>query len=91
MPVNLEYTPTKLDKQRFVQNIWKARALARTKLSASAQRGAGSTPAPALPIAFVSHENKKLEGSDTLAGQAISFWNVWERDAWVAYPCKVSL
>lgn len=90
MPVNLEYTPTRLDKQRFVQNLWKAQALARTKLSAPG-RGTGATQATALPVAFVSNGNKKLGGSDRLAGQAIAFWNVWERDAWVANPRKVSL
>jgi hypothetical protein len=90
MPVNLEYTPTRLDKQRFVQNLWKAQALARTKLSASGPRGTETAQSTALPIAFVSNENKKLGGSDRLAGQAISFWNVWERDAWVANPRKVS-
>ncbi|GHJ88511.1 hypothetical protein NliqN6_4913 [Naganishia liquefaciens] len=88
MPANTEYTPTKLDKQRFVQNIWKAQALARTKLSASGQRTTGLAPAIALPVAFVSNENRKLAGSDRLAGQAISFWNVWERDSWLSHPHK---
>lgn len=89
MPVNLEYTPTRIDKQRFVQNIWKAQALARTKRSGPA-RGVETGEALALPIAFVSNENKKLGGSDRLAGQAIAFWNVWERAAWTANPRKVS-
>lgn len=89
MPVNLEYTPTRIDKQRFVHNIWKAQALARTKRAATAQRGAKDAQGLALPVAFVSNENKKLEGSDRLAGQAISFWNVWERDSWIANPRKV--
>lgn len=90
MPVNLEYTPTRIDKQRFVQNIWKAQALARTKRSATMHRGNNPGETLALPVAFVSTENKKLGGSDRLAGQAIAFWNVWERDAWIANPRKVS-
>ncbi|KAJ9098790.1 hypothetical protein QFC19_006267 [Naganishia cerealis] len=89
LPVNLDYTPAKTDKQRFVQNLWKAQALARTRLSASARRTTQVSQSTALPIAFVSNNNRKLEGSDKPAGQAISFWNVWEKAAWNAHSRKV--
>lgn len=89
LPVNLEYTPARTDKQRFVQNLWKAQALARTRLSASARRSTHINHSTALPIAFVSNNNRKLDGSDRLAGQAICFWNMWERAAWNAHPNKV--
>ncbi|KAJ9106135.1 hypothetical protein QFC21_001277 [Naganishia friedmannii] len=88
LSVNLEYTPARTDKQRFVQNLWKAQALARTRLPASARRNTHITHSTALPIAFVSKNNRKLEGSDGLAGQAICFWNMWERAAWNAHPHK---
>jgi hypothetical protein len=90
LPVNLEYTPAKTDKQRFVQNLWKAQALARTRLSAPARRSTHISHSEALPIAFVSNNNVKLEGPHSSAGQAISFWNMWERAAWTAHLNKVN-
>lgn len=64
--------------------------MARTRRSATAHRGINARETLALPVAFVSNENKKLGGSDRLAGQAIAFWNVWEREAWIANLRKVS-
>lgn len=76
-PVGLDPQASRQDKLRFVQNIWAAQALARTKL----------LPSQVKPIPSVLSDDTQYEVE---GGRAKIYWNVWTTAGWAAEQRKVS-
>ncbi|WWC97695.1 hypothetical protein V866_004579 [Kwoniella sp. B9012] len=73
----LDPVATRRDKLRFIQNLWAAQALARTKLS--------SKEGKILARALVSEHELSLEAAGEPMGRAKCYWDVWEKSAWLAH------
>ncbi|OCF72444.1 hypothetical protein I204_06823 [Kwoniella mangroviensis CBS 8886] len=73
----LDPVATRRDKLRFIQNLWAAQALARTKLSSKEGKN--------LARALMSEHELSLEGAGEPMGRAKCYWDVWEKSAWLAH------
>ncbi|WVW79055.1 hypothetical protein I302_101018 [Kwoniella bestiolae CBS 10118] len=71
----LDPVATRRDKLRFIQNLWAAQALARTKMSTKDPRS--------VPRALMSEHELSLEGAGDPMGRARCYWDVWERNGWL--------
>jgi hypothetical protein len=78
--VPLDPVVIRRDKLRFIQNLWTAQALARTR----------NIDRVAAPRVLAGIEEYGLERAGELFGRAKCFWNVWQSDAWQANVKKVS-
>ncbi|KAK8843437.1 hypothetical protein IAR55_007094 [Kwoniella newhampshirensis] len=72
--MSLDPIATKRDKLRFIQNLWAAQAVARTKLLPKHIR--------AIPRVLMSTEEVNLEGAGDQSGRAKCYWDVWDRNVW---------
>lgn len=81
-PAPAHFDPVSLarDKERFIQNLWLAQALARTK---PVRRD--PIPVDKLPRALACEQEVEV------GGEALSvFWNAWQKDIWMEDPRKAS-
>lgn len=75
-PVGLDVQAARQDKLRFVQNVWAAQALARSRVLPS-------QPKP-IPYVLASDETFYVDG-----GRVRAYWNVWTMAGWSAEQRKV--
>lgn len=72
-PAHFDPLSLKRDKERFIQNLWHAQALARTKPVLR-----DPVPVDKLPRALACEEDIET-GGEALA----VFWNAWQKDIWL--------
>ncbi|BEI91751.1 uncharacterized protein CcaverHIS019_0405710 [Cutaneotrichosporon cavernicola] len=77
-PVGLDSQAARTDKLRFVQNVWAAQALARSKILPSQVKQ--------TPYVLVSDETFDVDGSRVKA-----YWNVWTMVGWSAEQRKAKV
>ncbi|CAK9786810.1 hypothetical protein CC85DRAFT_286503 [Cutaneotrichosporon oleaginosum] len=77
-PVGLDLQAARTDKIRFVQNIWAAQALARSKTLPSQPKS--------LPYILASEETYEVEGE-----RVKPYWNVWTLPGWSAEQRKAKV
>jgi hypothetical protein len=75
--VGLDLQAARTDKLRFVQNVWAAQALARSKVLPSQVK--------AIPYVLASEETFNVDD-----GRVKAYWNVWTKSGWSAEQRKVS-
>lgn len=78
--IALDAVATRRDKIRFVQNLWAAQALSRTKAQAMS----------VVPKVLVSDREIGLENAGEVFGRAKLFWSIWDRATWKVQIRKVS-
>ncbi|ORY29168.1 hypothetical protein BCR39DRAFT_533070 [Naematelia encephala] len=80
---SLDVIASRRDKLRFIQNLWAAQALARTK------RLPKEISAP--PRVVMTDEEISLDDAGEPFGRAKCFWTIWDRATWSAVPKKAKV
>jgi hypothetical protein len=88
-PAHTDASQERKSKLRFVQNLWAAQALMRTKVTASAPKGSAHSQGIGLPKAMKAASESRWNHDQASDQSVILYCNIWNRFSWIGSDCKV--